>query len=202
MTARYAHLSCLGLALAIGGCGPTQTARPVTQPTVFQPPPTAQPSFSSTQAPMRASIEQMSRTRGSGWVAGGFGENAGTFYLHQPTMVRRGNVSQIWIINNLWMPERSSRGFIYRSVMWQAEYDCVARRFRISDMQFFSEHGASGQTQFVGGVGEWGAISPGSVAEANMDVACQRGPQVRPPMEPTGRPSQPPARLGPLKDPV
>ena len=202
MTARYAHLSCLALALAIGGCGPTQTARPVTQPAVFQPPPTTQPNFSSTARPMRASAQEMSRTRGPGWVFGGWGDNSGIFYLHQPTIVRRGSVVQVWSLNNRWEPERTSRGFLYKSVLQQVEYDCNLRRFRISDMQFFSEHGASGQSQLVGGIGEWGAIAPGSIAETNMTVACQRGPQSRPAIEPAGRPSQPPARVGPPKDPV
>ena len=202
MTARYAHLSCLGLALAIGGCGPTQTARPVTQPAVFQPPPTAQPNFGSNTRPMRASLEEMSRTRGAGWILGGTSTVVGHFYLHQPTMIRQGNILKVWVLNNLWEPERTGRNFVYSSSLYRGEYDCVARRFRLSDLQFFSDRGASGQSHVVGGVGEWGSIAPGSISETNMNVACQRGPQSRPAMEPAGRPSQPPARLGPPKDPV
>jgi hypothetical protein len=200
MAARSACYACL--ALVIAGCGPTQTGRPVTQSPVFQPVPTAQPNFNGTAQPMRASVEEMSRTRGAGWILGGANNNVGTFYLHQPTMVRQGSVMQAWVINNLWEPDRNTRNFRYTSTLSRVEYDCIARRFRFFDVQWFSDRGASGENQSVGGVGEWGAIPPGSIAETNMNVACQRGPQARPALEPAGRPSQPPARLGPPKDPV
>jgi hypothetical protein len=189
-------------ALAVAACTPNQTGRPVTQASVGQPQAAMQSSGLNPTPLTRASIEEMSRTRGPGWVRTASNNDGGYYYAHEPTIVFRENTAISWILFNFWNSSRNNDGFVRRSTLYRSEYDCVGRRFRISDLQNFSGHGASGQSQFVGGTSDWRAIVPGSFAERSMEFACRRGTQARPPSDTTSRPPQTPGRLGPPKDPV
>lgn len=213
-------------ALAIAACSPTQPARPVSAPVAPQPTPAAPHNAASSARPVLApaapqltaaapqnatssarpwgpSEEEMSRTRGPGWIlARTIGRDR--LYLHQTTMAHQGGVVQAWLTINAWEPLRRPSGFFVRSTLTLYQVECGARLMRLLDFKFYSDRGASGDVEnaFFPDMAAWRPIEPGSVSEALMDVACQRRPQAPPASEPTGRPSQPPSSLGPVKDPL
>lgn len=188
--------------LALAACTPNQTQRPVTQAFVSQPPAIMRPSNFNPAQTTPPGIAEMSRTPGPGWVRASVRENISYSYIHEPTIVRRGDIAISWIFNNFPNPQADSSGMIVRSNMYLSEFDCIGRRSRVSDGRHFSDWGGSGQSRMISLIFDWQAVPPGSITEGGMLLACQRGTQARPPTDTTNRPPQNPGRLGPRKDPV
>jgi hypothetical protein len=190
------------VSLAVAACTPNQTGRPVTQASVVQPQTAMRPNHINPAQTSRPSIEEMFRTRGPGWVRTATNSDLGYYFIHNPTISRQSDIAKAWILFNSWNSQPNNNGFLVSSTLYQSEFDCSGRRSRISDLQQFSERGALGQSQFIGGASAWRAVTPNSINERNMEVACQGGTQALPPTDNTIRPPQTPGRLGPLKDPV
>ena len=193
----------IAAAIALAACGQPQIARPVSAPSAPQPTTAAPQNATSSARPWGPSEEEMSRTRGPGWILART-PGRDRMYLHQTTMARQGDVVQTWILINAWEPITRPSGFFVRSSTILFQFDCNRRLVRLLDFNLYSDRGASGdvRSEFVAAMAVWRPIEPGSIDEGLMNAACQRRPQAPPASEPTGRPSQPPSSLGPVKDPV
>lgn len=183
---------------------PTSSARPVLAPAATQPAAAAPQNATSSARPWGPSEEEMSRTRGPGWILARSWIGGDRLYLHQTTMMHQGSIVQAWLIFNAWEPFRTSSGFLTRSSMALYQFDCSARLVRMLDNKNYSDRGASGdvRSMFVPAMAVWRPIEPSSIDELLMNATCQRRPYVPPHSGDTDNQPQPPSRLGPLKDPV
>lgn len=105
------------------------------------------------------------------WTRLGEGMNASNYYIDVQGIRKDGNLSKVWLIQNL--KQRDTSGEM--SVLTLKEYDCNEERHRTLAISTHSEVMATGVTLLNGNPkGDWQYIPPKSVAEFILKIVCAK----------------------------